>query len=186
MNTNPGFDRLIAQGLEASRAERTEAALELFGRASELAPSSGVPHFLIGSEHASAGNIDAAEAAFARAVLLAPEFALARYQLGLLQFSSHRAAIALLTWQPLFALPAADPLGHFVRGFEALARNSFDEALDHYREGLACADINQALASDIQRVVEAVERLPREPAAAPEPEPGGNHILLSAYAKGPH
>lgn len=186
MNTNPGFDRLIAEGLEASRAERTEAALDFFSQASALLPSSGVPHFLIGSEHASAGNIDAAEAAFARAVLLAPDFALARYQLGLLQFSSQRAAMALLTWQPLFTLPGPDPLGHFVRGFEALARDSFGEALHHYREGLACNDINQALAADIQRVVEAVERLPREPGEAAEPEPQANHVLLSSYAKGPH
>ena len=186
MNTDPNFDLLIAKGLEASQQQRTEAALDLFAQASALAPASGLPHFLIGSEHASAGDIDAAEAAFARAVLLAPDFALARYQLGLLQFSSKRASMALLTWQPLFALPSPDPLGHFVRGFEALARDDFGVALGHYREGLACNDINQALAADVQRVVEAVERLPRHAAEGNGQEPAGNHILLSAYAKGRH
>lgn len=186
MNTDPNFDGLIAQGLEASRQQHTEAALDLFAQASALVPASGLPHFLIGSEHASAGDMDAAEAAFARALLLAPDFALARYQLGLLQFTSKRASMALLTWQPLFALPPPDPLGHFVRGFEALARDDFSVALGHYREGLACNDINQALAADIQRVVEAVEHLPREAGEPGGPEPAGNHILLSGYAKGPH
>ena len=181
MQSDPSFDRLIAQGLEASRQDRAEEALALFAHAGELQPGSGVPHFLIASEHASAGDIDAAEAAFARALLLAPDFALARYQLGLLQFSSKRAAMALVTWQPLFRLPDADPLHHFVRGFEALARDSFDEALHHYREGLARNDMNQALSGDIQRVVDAVERLP-----TPQEQAAASHVLLSGYAKGPH
>ncbi|MDB5856919.1 MAG: Tetratricopeptide domain protein [Ramlibacter sp.] len=184
MNQDPNFDRLIAEALEASRDNRTEAALALFAQASAVAPASGIPHFLAGSEHASAGNIELAEAAFARAVLLAPAFALARYQLGLLQFSSQRPAMALVTWQPLFDLPGADPLGHFVRGFEALARDSFAEALEHYREGLACNDINQAMASDILQVVTAVEKLPRgEPPAA---DPDARHVLLAGYAKRLH
>jgi tetratricopeptide (TPR) repeat protein len=185
MNRDPSFDRLIAEGLEASRNNRMEAALALFAQAGAVAPASGVPHFLAGSEHANAGNIELAEAAFARAVLLAPEFALARYQLGLLQFSSQRAALAFVTWQPLFGLPSADPLGHFVRGFEALARDSFGEAIAHYREGLACNDINQAMASDILQVVEAVEQL-RGSEKAATADSDARHVLLAGYAKRLH
>jgi tetratricopeptide (TPR) repeat protein len=188
MNQDPSFDRLIAEGLEASREDRMEAALALFAQASAMAPSSGVPHFLAGSEYANAGNIELAEAAFAHAVLLAPEFALARYQLGLLQFSSQRPTMALLTWQPLFGLPNADPLGHFVRGFEALARDSFTEALAHYREGLACTDINQAMAADVRQVVTAVENLPSRAAPIPAEadDPAARHVLLSGYARRLH
>lgn len=188
MRNDSSFDRLIAQGLEASGNNRTEEAVALFTQASQEAPGSGIPHFLIGSEYAAAGDAEAAEQAFARAVLLAPDFGLARYQLGLLQFSTARAAMALVTWQPLLSLPPADPLVHFVRGFEALARDGFDEALHHYREGLACNDINQGLAADIQRLVEAVERLPG-PQAAPAPseevEPPA-HVLLAGYARRLH
>ena len=187
MNQDPSFDRLIAEGLEASRNDRAQAALALFAQASALAPASGVPHFLAGSEHANAGNIEQAEAAFARAVLLAPGFAVARYQLGLLQFSTQRLAVALLTWQPLFDLPGTDAIGHFVRGFEALARDSFDEALGHYREGLACKDINQAMGSDILQVVAAVEKLPGQAApAATQGDPAVQHVLLSGYARRLH
>jgi tetratricopeptide (TPR) repeat protein len=181
MDQDAKFEGLIAQGLAASRDSRTQAAVDLFAQASAVAPWSGIPHFLIGSEHAAAGDLEAAETAFANAVLLAPGFALARYQLGLLQFSSERAAVALVTWEPLFALPASEPLGHLVRGFAALAQDQFDAALEHFRSGLACADLNPSVAADIRQVMDAVRRLPSSRA------PGdGDHVLLAGYGRGLH
>lgn len=185
MQDDPRFDRLLAEGLAASGAGRSDEAMALFTQAAAVAPQSGVPHFLLGSEHASRGEVEAAEAAFANALLLAPEFALARYQLGLLQFSSQRAAVALLTWEPLLALPPGQALPHFVRGFAALAHDDFAAALAHYREGLACKDPNPALCADIERMVEAVERLAsQQQAEGAEPQAG--HVLLSGYARGLH
>lgn len=182
MDQHARFEALINDGIAASRDNRVQAALALFAQASELVPESGIPHFLIGSEHAAAGDIPAAETAFANAVLLSPEFVLARYQLGLLQFSSERAAMALVTWQPLFRLPEQESLGHFVRGFAALAQDQFDEALRHYRSGLACEGTNPSVATDIARVVEAVEGLSRR-AGSPAPTPDSQHVLLAGYAR---
>jgi tetratricopeptide (TPR) repeat protein len=185
MDSPANFDRLLAEGLAASRQGERDAALALFERASEADPASALPHFLVASEQASAGDFAQAELAFASALLLAPDFALARYQLGLLQFSSSRAPVALLTWQPLFALPEGEPLLHFVRGFAALAQNAFGESLAHFRRGLDCRPANPALSADILQVVEAVERLD---AGAPprEEESAANHVLLSAYSRGLH
>lgn len=185
MEKDPRFEQLISEGLAASQQGREAAALALFNEAAALAPASGVPHFLIGSEHAGAGNVEAAEAAFANAVLLAPGFALARYQLGLLQFSSGRAAVALITWQPLLDLPATDALPHFVRGFAALAQDHFEEALAHHRAGLQCGTANPAVAEDIRKVVQEVERL-HAGTAAPAAEGAAGHVLLTGYAKGLH
>jgi tetratricopeptide (TPR) repeat protein len=185
MDLSSEFTRLVAEGLAASRADQPAAALSLFAQASEADPSSGVPHFLIGSEQASAGNFAAAELSFACAVLLAPGFALARYQLGLLQFSSQRAPLALLTWQPLFTLPEEDALLHFVRGFSALAQDAFEDALRHFRAGVACEPSNPALCADILQVIDAVERLDRREAPSSD-EPDASHVLLSAYARGMH
>ncbi|HEX7888954.1 MAG TPA: hypothetical protein VF522_06290 [Ramlibacter sp.] len=184
MTPNP-FEQLLQEGLAASRSDQTEAALALFARASEADPASGLPHFLIGSEQASAGNFQAAELSFACAVLLAPAFTLARYQLGLLQFSSQRAPLALLTWQPLFQLPEEDALHHFVHGFAALAQDAFDEALQHFRSGLACQPANPALCADILQVIDAIERLGRPQPSSPN-EGLADHVLLSAYARGVH
>lgn len=185
MTPEARFQGLIDAGLTASRENRTREALALFEQASLEAPGSGIPHFLIGSEHAAAGDMAAAEAAFANAVLLSPEFALARYQLGLLQFTGGRAAVALVTWEPLFSAAQPDSLGHFVRGFAALAQDRFTDCLDHFRAGLACEPSNPAVAGDIRQVVAAVERLPQvrggEPGEAPD-----MHVLLAGYARGLH
>jgi tetratricopeptide (TPR) repeat protein len=182
MDEDARFEGLIAQGLAASQENRAQAALDFFAQASALVPASGIPHFLIGAEHAAAGDLPSAEAAFANAVLLSPEFLLARYQLGLLQFSSDRAAMALVTWQPLVRLPAQESLGHFVRGFAALAQDQFDEALRHYRGGLACQGANPSVAADIARVVEAVERLAQRTAGAGSEETS-QHVLIAGYGR---
>lgn len=184
MDPSAEFDRLVDEGLAASRQDRRDTALARFARARELDPASGVPHFLIASEHASAGDFAAAELAFANAVLLAPDFALARYQLGLLQFSSHRAPVALLTWQPLLALPESDALLHFVRGFVALSQDAFEECLRHFRTGLACPAANPAVCSDVQQLIDAIGKLHDTPAV--DADAGTQHVLLSGYARSLH
>jgi tetratricopeptide (TPR) repeat protein len=185
MTPDARFQSLIDQGLAASHANDSRQALNLFEQASLLAPGSGIPHFLIGSEHAAAGDMAAAEAAFANAVLLSPEFALARYQLGLLQFTSSRAAVALVTWEPLFALAASESLGHFVRGFAALAQDRFGDCLDHFRGGLACVQVNPAVGADIRQVMEAVQRLSQVRGGGPR-DPADTHVLLAGYGSGLH
>jgi tetratricopeptide (TPR) repeat protein len=186
MDTQPSteFDRLVEAGLAASRASNRDDALALFAQASQCEPSSGIPHFLIASEHASAGDFAAAELAFASAVVLSPDFPLARYQLGLLQFSSQRAPLALLTWQPLFSLREDDALLHFVRGFASLAQDAFADSLRHFRTGLDCPPANTALCSDVLQVVAAIEALDRPPSS--EDAPVESHVLVSAYARGLH
>lgn len=185
MTPEARFQGLIDAGLAASRDNHVQQALDLFREAGVEAPGSGIPHFLIGSEHAAAGDMAAAESAFANAVLLSPEFMLARYQLGLLQFTSSRAAVALVTWGPLFALPSAQSLGHFVRGFAALAQDRFADCLEHLRAGLACDEVNPAVGADIRQVIDAVERLPQVQGGAPR-ETAASHVLLAGYGRGLH
>lgn len=186
MDQEAGFQELIRQGLTASGDNRVDAALALFTQASAMQPVSGLPHFLIGSEHAAAGHMERAEAAFANAVLLAPDFTLARYQLGLLQFCTHRPAVALVTWGPLFALPPSASLGEFVRGFAAVTQDDFQRALQHFAAGQSCEDANPAVAADIRLMVQGLESLLSPEAETPTPEPEQQHVLLSAYGRGLH
>lgn len=157
----------------------------LFLQALAERPDAGLPHFLIGSQHAASGDFSQAEASFATALLLAPDFAIARYQLGLLQFTSQRAAIALLTWQPLLTLPTADPLTHYVRGFAALAGDEFYQALRHFNEGLAIGSENRAVSSDIEKVIARIHALGHGAVSAGDATPARSeqdtHVLLANY-----
>lgn len=148
----------------------------------------GLSQFLLGSEFAAQGDTAQAETAFANAVRLTPQFSLARYQLGLLQFSSGRAALALLTWEPLLDLPASDPLPHFVNGFAALAQDRFDEALGHYDRGLQHNTSNPAMSGDIEKVMTGIHALlaaqaNEESGNRPADEASGSHVLLTNYQR---
>lgn len=186
-DTPQDADALLRAGLTASQANDAPRALELFAQASAACPASGVPHFLAGSEYAALGQIDKAEAELANAVLLAPAMHIARYQLGLLQFSSGRAAAALVTWEPLFQLDDAQALGHFVCGFAALAQDDFDGARSHFEDGLARNTDNPALSADIRQVllgIGAAQTQRSDPPPQPAPEnDAAAHVLVSNYGR---
>src|SRR5688572_1525981 len=60
-------------------------------------------HFMKGSLLAGTGRAIEAHAAMSRAVELAPEYSLARYQLGFFELTSGEPARALSTWGPILA-----------------------------------------------------------------------------------
>jgi len=185
---------LLQQGIEAGQNQDPAQAFECFQQCTQADPSWGIPFFLIGSHHAAQGELEQAELAFSNAALLSPEFPLARYQLGTLQFSAGRAASALVSWQPLLNLPESDPLPHFVRGYAALAQDDFETAVRHYEDGLQRNTANDALSGDIRRILARISELKEAasgstpPQATPdtEAEAGKNHVLLSNYQRHSH
>lgn len=179
----------LQRALEASARGDSTAALALLEQAVLEQPDSGMPYFLMGSELAALGQMEQAELCLARAVLLAPRFPLARYQLGLLQFSSGRAALGLASWQPLLELGADSALPHFVQGFAALAGDRFAQARAHFEAGIAVNTEHPAVSQDIRKVLAALDaQAPQqggEAAQAAEAAPS-SHVLLANYrSEGP-
>jgi hypothetical protein len=76
-------------------------------------------------------------------------------------------------------------LGHFVRGFAALAQDRYTECVQQFEAGVEAPDVNPAVAGDIRQVIEAVQRLSSAQAEDAE-SPVGNHVLLAGYARGLH
>lgn len=189
MDHPPENDRaasLLAEGLAASRAGASAQAFELFRRSAEADPRAAEPHLLMAAQHAAQGHFEEAEAAFANAILLAPGLHIARYQLGLLQMSGGRMALAALSWQPLLQLPEGNALLHFVRGYMALANDEFAQALLHFESGLRLNTSNPALSADIGKVMARIRELPAgaTPHNDPSPDPDRGdvqHVLLSNY-----
>lgn len=175
--------RLLQAGVEASQRNDSLQAITYFMKAGAAAPKWAAPRFLAGSEHAALGQIDLAEAELANAVLLDPTLHIARYQLGLLQFTSGRAAMALLTWSPLVDASADPGLAEFVRGYEALAHDRLAEAAVKFQSGLTRAGVNPAVAQDVRMVLARVSG-----ASAPASQEAGSersaaHLLVANYGK---
>ncbi len=181
----------LQEAIFASAQGDSTTAFALFSQAASEQPNSGIPHLLMGAEYAKLGEIDKAESGFANALLLEPGLLIARYQLGLLQLSSARAAVAFVTWEPLLQLDESNPLPHFVRGFKALAHDQFSEASRYFEAGLARNVDNPALSNDIRKVIEKIDAIqaPQHQTltdAEPETTEADFHFLLSNYQqKGP-
>jgi tetratricopeptide (TPR) repeat protein len=116
-------------------------------------------HFLRGSILASIGRPIEALPALRRAVELAPDFGIARFQLGFFQLTSGEAASALSTWGPLALLPEENYLRKFVAGLTHLIRDEFDAAIAQLREGIAANEENPPLNRDMQLIVDQTSEL---------------------------
>lgn len=142
-------------------------------------------HFLRGSLLASAEAYALARQSMQRAVDIAPGYAVARFQLGLLEMSSGDAAAALETLQPLEALPPDNPLRLFARGLNHLVADDFVQTVQCLKEGIALNTEIPAINHDMQLIVDqALEAMKGQGAdAAPV---SAAHLLLQQYAgKGP-
>jgi tetratricopeptide (TPR) repeat protein len=116
-------------------------------------------HFLRGSILASIGRPIEALPALRRAVELAPDFTIARFQLGFFQLTSGEAASALSTWGPLALLPEENYLRKFVAGLTHLIRDEFEAAIAQLRAGIAANDENPPLNRDMQLIVDQTSEL---------------------------
>ena len=123
-------------------------------------------HFLRGSILAGIGRHIEAMPALRRAVELAPDFAIARFQLGFFQLTSGEAGNALGTWGPLALLPEEHYLRIFVTGLTHLIRDEFREADARLREGIAVNQENLPLNRDMQLIIDQIQPLLAENATA--------------------
>ena len=136
-------------------------------------------HFLEGSFLASEKEYAAARTAMARAVDLNPLFYLARFQLGLLIFSSGEPAAATSVWQPLHDLDRANPFRLFAEGLEALGRDEFTVARSKLSEGIASNSDNAPLNRDMGMLITQIDALGDGPPGAPQTSEA--HFLLSQF-----
>ncbi|WP_230635834.1 hypothetical protein [Sphingomonas sp. Leaf4] len=129
-------------------------ALAIANRLIERHPGDARLHFLRGSFLAAANRPIEAHAALAQAVALAPDFALARFQLGLFELTSGEAARAMATWQPLGSLPETHYLTRFVAGLTHLIHDRFADAREALLAGIAVNNENLPLNRDMQLIVD--------------------------------
>ena len=141
-------------------------------------------HFLRGSLLAGIGRPIEALSSLRRAVEIAPDFAIARFQLGFFQLTSGEAADALSTWGPLALLPEGHYLRIFVGGLTYLIRDEFPQAVEQLSRGIAANEENAPLNRDMQLIVDRVGEIGSEPAAVAGDGASATSFLLGQFAAG--
>lgn len=117
-------------------------------------------HFLQGSVLAGLQRYEEGRKAMARALEIAPDFALARFQLGFLDFTSGHAVDAIGVWNPLGQLSADEPLRLFAEGLSQLAVDNFPEARRLLQQGMMHNRDNPLINADMQLILDEIEQLP--------------------------
>jgi tetratricopeptide (TPR) repeat protein len=161
----------------------SDAAIQLLAKAADAHPTDARPLLLLAAEFAEQKQFDRAEAAYLSALQRSPNLDIARFQLGLLQFTSGRPAVAMLTWAPLDALGVENPLLEFKRSFESLALNDFEGARAHLQRGIAANTSNAPLNRDMHAMLDLIIREQQQESNSlpSEPPASENHFLVSAY-----
>lgn len=120
-------------------------------------------HFLKGSLMAGRQDYAAARASMRHAVDLAPDYAIARFQLGFLLLTSGEPHAAQEAWGPLHALAADNYLRIFVLGLCHLIRDEFDDTIRMLKDGIARNRENPAMNRDMQLIIEEVYKKQNAP-----------------------
>lgn len=145
--------------LESLNGLSSEDAITKLIEQISLHPTDARLFLLLGAENAAFGNTDAAEGAFICALNRAPNFSIARFQLGLLQFSNQRVASAFATWEVLDALAENDPLRVFKAAIEAYSMRDYSLALGLFAKGIDLNTSNIPLNKDMQQFVDEIQNL---------------------------
>ena len=116
-------------------------------------------HFLKGSILVGEGKLIEAHGSLSKAVEIAPDFAIARFQLGFFQLTSGESNNALKTWARLDMLPEEHYLKLFVVGLRHLIRDEFQDCIDTLRKGMALNKENLPLNNDMKLIIEQCQPL---------------------------
>jgi tetratricopeptide (TPR) repeat protein len=143
-------------------------------------------HFMKGSVLAGSARLFEAHRSLSRAVELAPEFKLARYQLGFFELTSGEPQKAMTTWGPLLADGDDSCFRKFVEGMAHLIRDEFAAAFALFEAGMALNTDNELLNNDIRLLMAECTKL--DGTSAESRKDGAEHsatsLMLSQFGLG--
>lgn len=179
MFDNLDVDELLRLGLDAMNSGRDADALVALKTLVEREPGHAAGRYLLAAQHAQMGLMDKAEAGFREAVALAPDFAMARFQLAQLLLTRGATAESRAMFAPLISRD--DAVGRYAAALSAAASEDAPTAIAALREGLAMPQEIPALASDMERLLERLSGLGEAEAASPTIAPPAAPIFLTGY-----
>lgn len=185
-------EELLRLALDAVNQNHHAEAVSMLKTMLDREPSHVFATYLLAAEHAQLGMMDRAEQGFRRTVELAPEFPMARFQLGQMHMVKGDAAAARAMLSPLADPSNSAALGCYARGLIAATNEDLDGAIQHLRAGLACEQEIPVLADDMRRVLANLTSVGSGSSSSPglqslpEPlstNPAAAPMLLSNYGR---
>lgn len=153
------------QEILAASGRSSEEGIALIDAALADCPEDARLHFLKGSMMIGLDRHIEAHGAMSRAVELAPDFHLARFQLGFFELTSGEVDPAQWTWRPLDGLPDGHYLKSFVSGLRHLIADRFEACVADLRAGMAANQETPPLNGDMQLIIARCEELLGEAAS---------------------
>jgi len=114
-------------------------------------------HFLKGSLAAARQDYALGVSEMRQAVDLAPEYWIARYQLGFLLLTNCEPHAAQEAWGPLHGLPENHYLRLLVTGFIYMIQDRFGDAIERFQQGMLANSENPAVNNDIALIIEELK-----------------------------
>jgi tetratricopeptide (TPR) repeat protein len=119
--------------------------------------------FLKGSILSGLQRYEEGKDAMRGAVEIAPDFHLARFQLGFLELTSGLPTAAAETWEPFAQLDDVAPFRLLSAGLNCLARDEYAEADRLLRHGMALNEENPLINGDMQLLLDEIaDKIPQD------------------------
>lgn len=179
-------DELLRLSLEAINTNRDADAVVMLKTLLEREPGHVFATYLLAAQHAQLGMMDRAEAGFRAVVQQAPEFPIARFQLGQLLLVKGSPDEARQVFAPLTSDRQA--LGAYARALSAAAQEDLPTALAELEAGLALPQEIPALELDMRRLHDQLQVAATQAPARAEPSPGAtapSALFLTGYSREP-
>jgi len=173
-------DELLRLSLDAINTNRDADAVVMLKTLLEREPGHVFATYLLAAQHAQLGMMDRAEAGFRAVVLDAPEFPIARFQLGQLLLVKGVNDEARQVLAPL--MDDRQALGAYARALHAAAVEDLSTALAELEAGLALPQDIPALGLDMRRLHDQMQVAAAQ-AAVPADAAAPSALFLSNYGR---
>ncbi len=176
-------DERIMEAVALVEAD-SAAALSTLPRLCSEFPTDPRLRFLLGSVLAGAGQYAQARSEMREALRIAPRYAIARFQLGLLELTSGEPDAAEATWRLLEDLSSDDPLRVMAGGLKSLVHDRFADAISQLERGITLNTQYPALNGDMRLLIDGITAVVAK-GGEQQPETSAAHLLLQQYKTKP-
>jgi Flp pilus assembly protein TadD len=176
-------DDRLAEAIAKMQFDET-GGLAVASKLSDEYPADPRLHFLKGSILAGLGKYGDARSEMKEALRIAPDYEIARFQLGLLELSSGDRVAAEAEWNHLDRLPARNPLRVLAGGLRYLAHDSFPEAIDELERGIVLNTQHPNVNADMRLLIDGAKKVLASGSGEAD-DTSATHMLLKQYAAKP-